>query len=103
MTDQSPNKAFHSSSFLQGHNAVFVEQLYARYAKDPSSVDESWRKYFESLGDDPAAVEAEAAGPSRISMAVGASTSCHFHRRRGLETAERVSRQGPGGTGIAFR
>ena len=64
MTDQSPNKAFHSSSFLQGHNAVFVEQLYARYAKDPSSVDESWRKYFESLGDDPAAVEAEAAGPS---------------------------------------
>ncbi|MEC9434232.1 MAG: 2-oxoglutarate dehydrogenase E1 component [Pseudomonadota bacterium] len=64
MTDQSPNKAFHNSSFLQGQNAVYVEQLHARYAKDPASVDESWRNYFASLGDDLGAVEAEAAGPS---------------------------------------
>ncbi|MGM0585362.1 MAG: 2-oxoglutarate dehydrogenase E1 component [Pseudomonadota bacterium] len=64
MTDQSSNDAFRSSSFLQGQNAVFVESLYARYAKDPASVDESWRKYFASLGDDPSAVRAEAEGPS---------------------------------------
>ncbi|SDX05684.1 2-oxoglutarate dehydrogenase E1 component [Albimonas donghaensis] len=64
MTDQSPTKAFASSSFLQGHNAVYVEQLHARYAKDPASVDESWRNYFASLGDDLGAVEAEASGPS---------------------------------------
>ncbi len=64
MTDQSPTKAFHASSFLQGQNAEFVEQLYARYAKDPSSVDESWRKFFEDLGDDRRQVEAEAKGPS---------------------------------------
>ncbi|WP_377511586.1 2-oxoglutarate dehydrogenase E1 component [Octadecabacter sp. R77987] len=64
MTDQSPNDAFHASSFMQGHNAEYIEQLYARYASDPSAVDESWRDFFKSLGDAPADAKAEAAGPS---------------------------------------
>jgi 2-oxoglutarate dehydrogenase E1 component len=52
-----------ASSFLQGQNAHYVEQLYARYVKDPASVDPSWTRYFDSLGDEPEAVEAEAGGP----------------------------------------
>ncbi len=52
MTEQSQNALFHSFSFLQGHNAAFVEELYARYAEDPSSVDPSWAEFFRSLGDD---------------------------------------------------
>src|SRR5690554_5183033 len=64
MTDQSPNDQFRSSSFMQGHNAEYLEQLYARYATDPNAVDEAWRKFFQEMGDDDADVTAEAAGPS---------------------------------------
>ena len=64
MTDQSPNDQFHASSFMQGHNAEYLEQLYARYANDPKSVDEAWAEFFRTLGDDDRAVKAEAAGPS---------------------------------------
>ncbi|MGG7644940.1 2-oxoglutarate dehydrogenase E1 component [Rhodovulum sp. YNF3179] len=64
MTDQSPNDQFRSSSFLQGHNAEYVEQLYARYASDPASVDEAWAAFFRSLGDDEMDVKREAKGPS---------------------------------------
>ncbi|HEV8033577.1 2-oxoglutarate dehydrogenase E1 component [Yoonia sp.] len=64
MNDQSPNDVFHASSFLQGHNAEYVEQLYARYADNPGAVDESWQAFFRSLGDAPADAKAEAAGPS---------------------------------------
>ncbi|RYH04545.1 2-oxoglutarate dehydrogenase E1 component [Salipiger sp. IMCC34102] len=63
MTEQSSNDVFHGSSFLQGHNAEYVEQLYARYAQDEGAVDESWRTFFKSLGDAEDA-SAEAAGPS---------------------------------------
>ena len=56
MTDQSPNDVFHASSFMQGHNAEYIEQLYARYADNPNAVDESWRAFFASLGDAPADV-----------------------------------------------
>ncbi|MCU4651221.1 2-oxoglutarate dehydrogenase E1 component [Roseibacterium sp. SDUM158016] len=64
MTEQSPNDQFHASSFMQGHNAEYLEQLYARYAQDPNAVDEGWRQFFATLGDAPAEAQAEAQGPS---------------------------------------
>ena len=64
MTEQSPNDLFKDSSFLQGHNALYVEQLYARYENDPSSVDDAWAAFFRSLNDEAGAARAEAAGPS---------------------------------------
>ena len=64
MTDQSPNDLFHASSFMQGHNAEYLEQMYARYAQDPSAVDAAWVEFFQALGDAGADVTAEATGPS---------------------------------------
>lgn len=64
MTEQSPNKQFHASSFLQGANAEYVEQLYARFAQDPASVDASWAEFFRSLGDRADEVQREAQGAS---------------------------------------
>ncbi len=64
MTDQPSNDVFHASSFLQGHNADYIEQLHARYADDPGAVDESWRAFFADLGDSADEAREEAAGPS---------------------------------------
>ncbi len=64
MTDQSPNDQFHASSFMQGHNAAYLEQLYAQYARDPNAVDEAWRAFFATLGDSAQDAQAEAQGPS---------------------------------------
>jgi len=64
MTEQSANDQFQASSFLQGHNAEYVEQLYARYANDPAAVDEAWQQFFRSLGDTEADIAHDAAGPS---------------------------------------
>ena len=64
MTDQSPNDQFHASSFMQGHNAEYLEQMYARYANDPAAVDEGWQAFFKAMGDDEVSVKREAEGPS---------------------------------------
>ncbi|CUK05822.1 2-oxoglutarate dehydrogenase E1 component [Shimia thalassica] len=64
MTEQSPNDIFHASSFMQGHNAEYLEQMYARYANDPNAVDEAWQDFFRQLGDAELDVKAEAKGPS---------------------------------------
>jgi 2-oxoglutarate dehydrogenase E1 component len=64
MTEQSPNDVFHASSFMQGHNAEYLEQLYARYAADPNAVDEAWQAFFRAMGDTDHDVKREAAGPS---------------------------------------
>ncbi len=51
-------------SFLNGNNAVFVSELYARYLDNPSSVDPSWRGFFEDMHDDVRAVLGDMRGAS---------------------------------------
>ena len=64
MTNHPANDQLHASSFMQGHNADYLEQMYARYAKDPVSVDAQWATFFAEMGDPDNDVVAQAAGPS---------------------------------------
>lgn len=40
---------FQSSSYLADNNAGYIESIYENFLKDPNSVDETWRQYFQSL------------------------------------------------------
>ncbi|MFN4193241.1 MAG: 2-oxoglutarate dehydrogenase E1 component [Tabrizicola sp.] len=64
MTDQSPTAQFHASSFLDGANADYVDQLAARHAADPNSVDPQWAEFFKALGDSEIDTKRAASGPS---------------------------------------
>jgi len=59
-----PNAALLETSFLDGANALYVEEMYARFLENPGSVDASWRVFFEGLKDSPDAVRAAVDGPS---------------------------------------
>jgi 2-oxoglutarate dehydrogenase E1 component len=64
MSRQDANAAFALSSFLQGTNATYIDEIYARYENDPASVDAEWQAFFNSLKDTPADVRKNAEGPS---------------------------------------
>jgi 2-oxoglutarate dehydrogenase E1 component len=64
MSRQDANAAFALSSFLQGTNATYIDDIYARYEEDPASVDPDWQAFFKSLKDTPADVRKNAEGPS---------------------------------------
>ncbi|MBL4918752.1 2-oxoglutarate dehydrogenase E1 component [Szabonella alba] len=64
MTEQSPNSQFRASSFLDGANADYIDQMAARHAADPGSVDASWAEYFRELGEADRIATSAAAGPS---------------------------------------
>src|ERR1700738_2807133 len=64
MSRQDANAAFALSAFLQGTNATYIDDLYARYEQDPASVDTDWQEFFKSLKDTPVAVAQNAEGPS---------------------------------------
>src|SRR5689334_8233754 len=52
------------TTFLSGANAEFIAGMYSRFLDDPASVDAGWRRFFDELGDDAAALRAERAGPA---------------------------------------
>jgi 2-oxoglutarate dehydrogenase E1 component len=64
MTEHPTNDELHDSSFLQGHNAEYIEKLYAKYAGDPAAVDAVWQVFFKELDDNSADIQAKASGPS---------------------------------------
>ena len=64
MSNDSARERLESTSFLNGTNAAFVEQLHARYQQDPNSVDAEWRTFFGGLGDTREEVLNEAKGAS---------------------------------------
>ena len=64
MTRHELNDVFIRTSFLQGANATYLAELYARYEEDPASLDPEWRAFFSSLDDHRDDVIAGARGPS---------------------------------------
>ena len=64
MTDQSPNAQFQASSFMDGANADYIDQLQANYASDPTSVDTAWAEFFGAIGETELDAKRAASGPS---------------------------------------
>jgi 2-oxoglutarate dehydrogenase E1 component len=64
MSRQDANAAFAQSSFLYGGNARYLEDLYSRYAGNPSGVDAEWRDFFQGLKEDESRARQAAEGPS---------------------------------------
>src|SRR5919199_2555191 len=64
MARQDLNEIFAQTGFLYGANAAYIEDLYARYAQDPNSVDAEWKAFFGALKDDDRIVAKNAEGAS---------------------------------------
>ena len=63
MTRQPKNEAFAQTSFLQGANAAYIEEMRAQYERNPGSVTDEWRHFFASLKEERAPQDGNG-GPS---------------------------------------
>jgi 2-oxoglutarate dehydrogenase E1 component len=64
MSRQDTNQNLLQTAFLYGGNAAYIDDLYARYERDPSAVDAEWRDFFAGLKEDSSLVEKNAKGAS---------------------------------------
>jgi 2-oxoglutarate dehydrogenase E1 component len=52
MTRNTRNEQFLKTSFLQGTNAPYIEEMQEQYQRNPGSVSDEWRHFFESLKEE---------------------------------------------------
>ena len=64
MSTNRDNKIFEKTSFLEGGNSPFIEEMYLQYLRDPESVPESWKSFFDGLNEDQEIIKKEILGPS---------------------------------------
>jgi len=64
MASIKDNTIFDKTSFLEGSNSPFIEELYLKYLNNPKTIPESWAKFFDGLNDDQKIVRNEILGPT---------------------------------------
>lgn len=68
MSTKAAFDSHESESFLTGTSSIYAEQMWEAYQRDPNSVQESWRHYFDNLENGVAFDEAYYSNPT---MALG--------------------------------
>ena len=64
MSRQALNEAFLRTSFLNAANAPYIEDMQAQYERNPGAVTDEWRRFFESLKEQPSGNGHGSEGPS---------------------------------------
>jgi 2-oxoglutarate dehydrogenase E1 component len=64
MPRQPLNERLLRTSFLSGANAAYVEEMQAEYERNPGSVSDEWRHFFESLNEERDPAGGEVRGPT---------------------------------------
>tara|TARA_B100000686_G_scaffold284644_1_gene308343 strand:- start:223 stop:468 length:246 start_codon:yes stop_codon:yes gene_type:complete len=64
MASDKNNTIFEKTSFLQGSNSPFIEDIYLQYLRNPETVPVSWKEFFDGLGEDQETIKKEILGPS---------------------------------------
>ena len=64
MTTIKDNTIFDKTSFLEGNNSAFIEELYLKYINNPEDVPQSWREFFDGLNEDQKIIQTQILGPS---------------------------------------
>ena len=60
----SKNLEYEKTSFLNKSNSAFIEQMYLKFVHKDSDLPESWKNYFEEIGDELDVIAKEINGPS---------------------------------------
>ena len=60
----SKNLEFEKTSFLNKSNSAFIERMYLKFVNKDKDLPESWKDYFEGIGDELNVIAQEINGPS---------------------------------------
>ena len=60
----SKNLDFEKTGFLSKSNSAFIEQMYLQYINQDPNLPDSWKKYFDEIGDELDIIVNEINGPS---------------------------------------
>ena len=60
----SKNIEYEKTSFLNKSNSAFIEQMYLKFVNKEADLPDSWKDYFEEIGDELNIIAKEINGPS---------------------------------------
>ena len=89
----SKNLEYEKTSFLTKSNSIFLEEMYLKYVNNDPSLPESWKKYFNKIGDEKDVILNEINGPSwrpykKVALKKITETNVEIDQPREIETTK---------------
>ena len=60
----SKNLEYEKTAFLSKSNSAFIEEMYMKFVNDDPTLPESWKKYFNEIGEELDVIVNDINGPS---------------------------------------
>ena len=60
----SKNLEYEKTAFLNKSNSAFIEEMHLKFVNNDPTLPESWKKYFNEIGDESETILKEINGPS---------------------------------------
>ena len=60
----SKNFEYEKTAFLSKSNSAFIEEMYVKFINNDPDLPDSWREYFNEIGDEFDVIVKEINGPS---------------------------------------
>ena len=60
----SKNLEYKKTAFLSKSNSAFIEEMYLKFVNNDPALPDSWKKYFNEIGDEMEVIVKEINGPS---------------------------------------
>ena len=60
----SKNLEFKKTAFLSKSNSAFIEEMYMKFVNNDPTLPDSWKNYFDEIGDEFDVIVKEINGPS---------------------------------------
>ncbi len=89
----SKNIEFEQTSFLSKSNSAFIEEMYSKYIEKDPTLPESWKNYFETLGEDLNLIAKEIEGPSWKKNRKKINFSKNFTKDKNLYNKQDVEKE----------
>ena len=58
------NLEFEKTAFLSKANSAFIEEMYSKFIANDPNLPESWKNYFQEIGEELDVIVKESNGPS---------------------------------------
>ena len=96
MSSSKDNNIYKKTSFLEGANYAFIEELYSDYLKNPEKIPEGWKSFFDGLKDNREIINKNLLGPSwapkKIKKEIKVQTNIKEVSKEVLEPAQQSTK-----------
>ena len=84
----SKNLEYKKTAFLSKSNSAFIEEMYMKFVNNDPTLPDSWKRYFDEIGDELDVIVKEINGPTWSPVKKISINKVHRQANENIQSSE---------------